>query len=149
MSKLKNEVLALKDEGYAVKEIADELGIPETKVKELGGFDEMDAPLDRSKNEKRSQESKLRSCKKLKTQYDELIADYAENLDAEEVGFGTAHQFLEDVRKLEFQFRNTARDFSVNHENSEHWQALKSWIEELKDKIKEAKNDARDRKSVV
>lgn len=142
-STLQNEALELKEQGYDLSEIAVELGISETKVKEWLG-DEPEKMTEETKNSRRKQEGKLRAMGKLKAQYDELFADYAENLHIEEVELETAQGFVEDVRKLEFQFRNVARDFGLNHENSEHWQALKTWIGELKDKIKEAIADADD-----
>jgi predicted transcriptional regulator len=148
-NKLKDEALELREEGYDLGEIAEELGIPTSKVKEWIGDDEPEEVMVLNRKERKVREGKLKAFGKLKSKYDDLIAEYAENLEGEEVSLEEAEDFLEKLRKLEFEFRNVARDFEVNHEESEHWLALDTWVSEMKEKIKEAKRDADDEEDYV
>jgi predicted transcriptional regulator len=141
---LKTEAMQLHQTGYSLDEIAEELGISESKTRELLGNDlhSDEAPKKSSKfAQQRAQNLQNRALNKLKEEFDELVAQAQELNSEDEISFTSGQEFLDNVRGLELDFRKVARQFNWQAENSDHREALLTLIGELKTKIKEWKDE--------
>jgi pyruvate formate-lyase activating enzyme-like uncharacterized protein len=145
---LKNEVVELHHNGYSLDEIAEELGITEQKAESLLGelVAENDKPLNSQSKiaRQRQEEQQNRALNRLKKSFDDLVKQVQELNEGDEVSIADAQDLLETVRSLELEFRQVARQYHCEVDNSQHRTVLVSLISELKTKVKEWKEESED-----